>query len=222
MNSTPAAIPVRYASCLGDIETSNIMQKIYKLKTTLLKSSLTFVITLLITFLLLAECSCSDSISNAETSQIGNLNGVCVETNVMKQLCQKFSVDSIKDSILLLKAKKIKEHFIHPEYVLYFAEEPIELVGCDFYSIRNVYSPKISEQVLDGLDMSLSNDEQVRIRNRVLKEYMMFQCDKGKNQTEVEMKQPAIYSNSHKNYSPKLLTPSMQEPSNTVSDTTQR
>jgi hypothetical protein len=196
--------------------------KINKLKPTLMKGKLTFVTLLLITLLLLAVCSCSDPFSNAQTSQIGNLNGVCVDNNVMKQMSQKFSVDSIKDSALLLKVKKIKDHFIHPEYVLYFADEPIELVGCDYYSIRNVYSPKISEQVLDGLDMVLSNDEQVRIRNRVLKEYMKFQCDKGRNQTEEEMKEPAIFSDSHKNYSPKMFTPAMEEPSNTVSDTTHR
>ena len=185
-----------------------------------MKGNFTFATMLLINLLLLAVCSCNGSFVNSETSQIGNLNGVCVDTNVMKKLGRKFSIDSLKDSVLLLKVKQIKEHFIHPEYVLYFDEEPIELVGCDFYSIRNVYNAKISEQVLDGLDIVLSNDEQVRIRNRVLKEYLKFQCDKGKNQTELEMTEPAIYSNSHKNYSPKLFTPSMQEPSNTVSDTT--
>lgn len=137
---------------------------------------------------------------NSETSEIGSMSPSCVDSLAWTKICQEHSIDSIKDPELLRKLEQVKNHFIKPEYILYFKDEPEEIIGCDWYSVRVVYNKKISSQTLDGLSPELGNDEQKRIRNRVLKEIMKYQCQEGQLETLQEMGKDVPYSDSHKDY----------------------
>ena len=131
---------------------------------------------------------------NKETSEIANLDISCLDTTAWSSLCNKYNTNNIKDTSLLQGLQYVKEHFIEPTYVLYFDQEPIEIVGCDYYSIRVVFKPNYKNQALDGLSPQLTDQEQVRIRNRILKILMEYQCSEGKIKTEELMKEPAVFS----------------------------
>ena len=135
----------------------------------------------------------------------------CLDSLAWKKICQEYSIDSIKDPMLLSRLDDIKNHFIRPDYILYFKEQPEEIIGCDWYSVRVVYNRDIADQTLTGLDPLLGNDEQKRIRNRVLKEIMRYQCDEGQAETLKEMEKDVPYAKSHKDY-PVKQTPEMTEP----------
>ena len=165
--------------------------------------------TLLIIFTMLVLNSCQ--FSNSETSEIGSMSPTCLDSLAWKKICKEHSIDSIKDPKLLSKLEDVKNHFIKPDYILYFKDGPEEIIGCDWYSIRVVYNEKIADQTLTGIDPFLGNDEQKRIRNRVLKEIMKYQCEEGKKETLEEMKKDVPFSESHKNY-PSKMTPEMTEP----------
>jgi mRNA-degrading endonuclease YafQ of YafQ-DinJ toxin-antitoxin module len=148
---------------------------------------------------------------NSETSEIGSMSPSCLDSLAWTKICQQNSIDSIKDSELLTKLEDVKNHFIKPEYILYFKDEPEEIIGCDWYSIRVVYNKKIANQTLDGLDPLLGNDELKRIRNRVLKEIIKHQCKEGQLETLKEIEKEVPYAESHKDY-PLKQTPEMTEP----------
>jgi len=135
----------------------------------------------------------------------------CLDSLAWKKICQEYSTDSIKKPKLLSKLKDLKNHFIKPKYVLYFKNGPEEIIGCDWYSIRVVYNETIADQTLDGTDPLLGNDEQKRIRNRVFKEIMRYQCKEGKKETLEAMKKDVPFAESHKNY-PLKMRPEMIEP----------
>jgi len=80
---------------------------------------------------------------NAETSEIGTINTTCQSKNVWKALTKKYSTDKIKDSSSIEGLQYVKNHFIKPEYILYFESGSREIVGCDYYTIRVSYNPKI-------------------------------------------------------------------------------
>jgi hypothetical protein len=149
--------------------------------------------------------------ANSETSEIGSMSPNCLDSLAWTKICQEYSIDSIKNPELLAKLEDVKNHFIKPEYILYFQNGPEEIIGCDWYSIRVVYNRKIADQTLDGLDPLLGNDEQKRIRNRVLKEIMKYQCEEGKKETLEEMKKDVPFAESHKDY-PLRMTPEMTNP----------
>lgn len=144
-------------------------------------------------FVILIFSSCSYGV-NKENSQIGDLNSKCLDANTWDRMTEIYAFDDISDLTFLKGLYDIEEHFIKPEYVLYFDDLPKELIGCDSYSIHAVYNPEISEDVLDGLSLELSDKEQIRIRNRVQKALMEFQCEEGKKESTEWMKRPAIYS----------------------------
>jgi hypothetical protein len=154
--------------------------------------------TLLMIFTILVLNSCQ--FSNTETSEIGSMSPTCLDSLAWKKICQEYCIDSIKEPKLLSKLKDVKNHFIKPDYILYFKDEPEEIIGCDWYSIRMVYNEKIAAQTLTGLDPLLGNDEQKRIRNRVLKEIMKYQCDEGKKETLEKMSKDVPFAESHKEY----------------------
>jgi hypothetical protein len=137
---------------------------------------------------------------NSETSEIGTLGPSCLDSLAWTKICQQNSIDSIKDPELLRKLEDVKNHFIKPEYILYFKDEPEEIIGCDWYSVRVVYNKRISYHTLDGLSPQLGNDEQKRIRNRVLQELMKYQCQEGQLETLREMEKDVPYAESHKDY----------------------
>lgn len=148
---------------------------------------------------------------NSETSEIGTMSPSCLDSLAWTKVCQQYSIDSIKDPELLRKMEDLKNHFIKPKYILYFKDEPEELIGCDWYSVRVVYNKKIANQTLDGLSHQLGNDEQKRIRNRVLNEIMKYQCKEGQLETLKEMEKEVPYAKSHKDY-PLKQTPEMTQP----------
>jgi len=134
---------------------------------------------------------------NPETSQIGDLNDKCLEKNAWKKMVELYSIKNITDTNFLKKVDDVKNHFIKPDYILYFSEIPKEIIGCDYHSIRAVYNPQTADQVLSGLSPQLSDKEQIRIRNRVQKALMEYQCEEGKMISEEWMKKPAIFSKEY-------------------------
>jgi hypothetical protein len=136
---------------------------------------------------------------NSETSQIGDLNSKCLSRNAWDSICNEYSITKISDSIFINGLKEVQNHFIKPEYILYFDSEPKELVGCDYSSVRVVYNPKITDFALDGLSPQLSDKEQVRIRNRVQYLLIKYQCKDGKVESLESMKEPAIFSKEYYN-----------------------
>lgn len=147
---------------------------------------------------------------NSETSEIGSMSPICLDSLAWKKICLEYSVDSIKKPKLLKRLKDIKNHFIKPDYILYFKEEPEEIIGCNWSAIRVVYNEKIADQPLTGLDPFLGNEEQKRIRNRVLKELIKYQCEEGKKETLKEMEKEVPFADSHKDY-PLKIAPEMME-----------
>ena len=134
---------------------------------------------------------------NAETSEIGSLNDRCLEGGAWEKLSGKYSVTSIKDSAFLEGLAEVKNHFSTPEYILYFEEEPREIVGCSWSAVRVVFNPKLAYWPIDGLTPQLSDQEQVRVRNRVQNALMEYQCAEGKAESRELMKAPAVYSNEY-------------------------
>ena len=137
---------------------------------------------------------------NSETSQIGNMNPTCLDSLAWKSMCEEHSIENITDSNLISRVEDIKNHFIKPDYILYFDEEPKEIIGCDWYSIRVVYNENIADQLLTGISPLLGNDDQKRIRNRVLAEIMKHQCEEGKKETLEAMKKEVPFADLHENY----------------------
>ena len=134
---------------------------------------------------------------NSKTSQIGDLNDKCLEKNAWDSLCKAYSYENISDSNMIKRVEDIRNHFIKPEYILYFNDEPKEIIGCNYYSVRAVYNPTIMDQVLNGLSPQLSDKEQIRIRNRVQKALMEYQCEEGKAESLEWMQKPAIFSEEY-------------------------
>lgn len=146
---------------------------------------------------------------NSETSEIGSIEALCLDSKAWPKICEEHSPNNISNEEWLLKVEDVKEHFSKPTYILYFMEDPQEIIGCDAYSVRVVYNPELVDQVLTGLSPLLGNSEQKRIRNRVLSEIMKYQCQDGKAKTLANMKKDVPYSESHKAY-PLSATPEME------------
>ena len=134
---------------------------------------------------------------NSETSQIGDINSNCLTKNAWKEIQNEYSTEKINDSTFQEGLKHIENHFIKPEYIIYFKDEPKEIVGFDSYSIRVVYNPKIADFGVDGLSPQLSDKEQIRIRNRVLKLIKEYSCEEGKKAITKDMNEPAIFSKEY-------------------------
>jgi hypothetical protein len=126
---------------------------------------------------------------NEKTSRISYLNTNCISSNAWDDIKEKYSTESMVDSVWL-KAVHAFEEKPFPTTVLYFKENPEELIGVEYSSVRYVYNPKIKDQVLDGLSSDLSDKEQKRIRNRVQNILMEYQCEAGKKEALELMKEP--------------------------------
>lgn len=151
---------------------------------------------------------------NSETSQIGDINSTCQSKNAWEKIVKEYSTDKIKDSSFIeglegystdkikdssfiIGLKEVQNHFIKPEYILYFENGPKEIIGCDWNSVRVAYNPNISASSVNGLSSELSDEEQVRIRNRVLKLLYQYECPEGKKILLKEMKKPAIFGKEY-------------------------
>jgi len=118
--------------------------------------------------------------------------------NAWQEIEKTHGIDSITDTELLKEIQTLRNHFMKPEYIVYFKEGPEELIACDYYAIRAVYNRNICDDVLDGLSPQLSNEEQMRVRNRVLALIKNYQCEEGAKRTELDMQEPAVYSKAYK------------------------
>ena len=119
---------------------------------------------------------------NKETTEIGTLNTTCLADNAWDSLCEIYSVQNIKDTIFSSHLNEIKNHFINPNYILYFDTNAKEIIGCDYYSVRVVYNPNIADYSVSGLDSILSDEEQMRIRNRIQGLLIKYQCKAGQKE----------------------------------------
>lgn len=121
---------------------------------------------------------------NERTSHICNFNTTCVKKDAWAEIFRQYPVSEVSDSIWLLNLKKFKDQ-VFPSDVLYFAENPRELIGIDqnHSSVRYVYNPLISDQILDGLSPQLNAVEKKRIAKRIQTIVMQYQCEKGKNES---------------------------------------
>ncbi len=146
--------------------------------------------------LLISLCACNYGV-NSKTSQIGNLNDKCLNKQAWENLTELYSPENIKDSNFAKRVDDLRNHFTKPKYILYFDESPKEIIACDHYSVRAAYTPAIADQVIDGLSPQLSDNEQIRIRNRVQKALMKYQCPEGKLESIKWMKRPAIFSEEY-------------------------
>ena len=134
---------------------------------------------------------------NSETSQIGDINSTCQSNMAWEKIVKEYSTDKIKDSSFIEGLKDVQNHFLKPDYILYFESGPQEIIGCDWYSVRVAYNPKIFASSINGLTPALSDKEQVRIRNRVLKLLYQYECTEGKKILLKEMKEPAIFGKEY-------------------------
>ena len=134
---------------------------------------------------------------NSETSEIGDTYYTCRNENAWIEISKQYSTDQIKDSIFLEGLKDVENHFLKPDYIIYFKSEPREIVGISNQVIRVAFNPKIFDGSIDGLSPSLSDKEQVRIRNRVLKLLYKYECPEGKIQILKALKEPAIFGKEY-------------------------
>ncbi|MES2545017.1 MAG: hypothetical protein V4548_09040 [Bacteroidota bacterium] len=134
---------------------------------------------------------------NSETSEIGSINTTCQSKGAWEEITKEYSTDKIQDSNFIEGLNYVKNHFIKPKYILYFENSPREIIGCDYYSVRVAYNPKIFAGDTDGLTPSLSDVEQVRIRNRILKVLYKYECPEGKKILLKKMKEPAIFGKEY-------------------------
>lgn len=118
---------------------------------------------------------------NEKTSEISTLNTNCLSSNAWDEISREYSTDKIVSPKFIKKLEGFKNQTFSSE-VLYFGKNPEELIGVDdeLYSIRYVYNPKISNQILNGLSPQLKDIEKKRIRKRIQTLLMKYQCEKGK------------------------------------------
>jgi len=135
---------------------------------------------------------------NRETSEIGSMAPECLSEDAWKDAMKKYPTEKITDSVFLEGLKQVQNHFIKPDYILYFDQEPKEIIGCDWYSVRVAFNPKIFDFAsVCGLSGELSDKEQIRIRNRVFKVLMEYQCEEGKAAMRKAMAEPAVFSEEY-------------------------
>lgn len=123
---------------------------------------------------------------NEKTTQIAYINNTCLQKNAWDSIISIYSTKKISDSIFSSAIADFK-NVSFPVSIIYFEQEPKELIGFDYSSIRYVFNPLISHQILDGLSPELKVEEKKRIRNRIQKILVMYQCEAGKKEAEVLM-----------------------------------
>lgn len=136
-------------------------------------------------FMYICFTSCGYGV-NDKTTQISYINNTCLKKNAWDTIINIYSSKKITDSIFM-KALSNFKNTSFPVSVIYFEQGPKELIGFDYSSIRYVFNPLISNQILDGLSPKLNESEKKRIRNRVQKILLEYQCAEGKKEAEILM-----------------------------------
>ena len=124
---------------------------------------------------------------NEKTTHIAYINNTCLQKNAWDSIKSIYSTSMIGDTVFLEALSGFKQ-VSFPVSLIYFNEEPRELIGVEYSSIRYVFNPLISPQILDGLSPELKEAEKKRIRTRVQKILMNYQCEEGRKEAEILMK----------------------------------
>jgi hypothetical protein len=125
---------------------------------------------------------------NEKTTQIAYINNRCLSKFGWDSIQAKYTVNNITDSAFLNALNDFKS-VSFPVSLIYLSEEPAEIIGFDYSSIRYVFNPKIDSKILDGLSEELNEKEKKRIRKRVQKLLMEYQCEEGKQEARNLMDQ---------------------------------
>ena len=134
---------------------------------------------LIVSISLLIACSYG---VNESTSEIAYINNKCIAKNAWDSIISIHSVDKIKDSIFFKALVDFKD-VSFPVSLIYLSQEPKEIIGVTYSSVRYVFNPKIdSTMILDGHSIVLKEEQKKRIRNRVQKLLMEYQCEAGKKE----------------------------------------
>lgn len=117
---------------------------------------------------------------NEEVPSIELLNTDCLKSNAWDEIVERYSPVAIVDSTFMVKADMLREMPFYTN-VLYFSEDPQELVGMspNFYFIKYVYNPQISSDIVDGLSPEMTEKERERIQNRIQRLLIPYQCEEG-------------------------------------------
>ena len=130
--------------------------------------------------------SCARFLINKESPIIGSVYGECLENHAWDSLFSRFSTKKIKDTIIYDAFLEFDNQVFKCD-VLYFEEEPLELIGIDSDMIRYVYNPNVSSEILSGFN--LEEKEKNRIANRVQSLLIEFQCEEGRKQSLKKIKE---------------------------------
>jgi hypothetical protein len=121
---------------------------------------------------------------NEKTSQIGWVDNTCQSKFAWDSILAKNPIGNIKDSLFLNALDNFK-NVPYPVSLVYLSQEPKEIIGVTYSSVRYVFNPKIdSTMILDGLSAELKESEKKRILKRVQKLLMEYQCEEGKKESE--------------------------------------
>lgn len=131
-------------------------------------------------FIIILTSSCN--LENNKSTAIDMIHDDCIADSAMDILCERYSIKSIKDSIFNKKLKEMNKRAFKTR-VLYFKNNPEEIIGIDRYLIMYVYNPSLSSNVLCGLNDEVTEKERNRIFIRIQKLLLEFQCEKGKNES---------------------------------------
>jgi len=123
---------------------------------------------------------------NEKTTHIAYINNTCLRNNAWDTIINIYSTENVTDSLFTEALTEFKKTSF-PVSVIYFKQEPKELIGVDYSSIRYVFNPAIKNQILNGLSPELKEEEKKRIRDRVQRVLMEFQCETGKKEAKILM-----------------------------------
>lgn len=116
---------------------------------------------------------------NKKSSEIASLNYDC-GTYEWNQILSDFSTSYFSNNITKQAVEDFKN--MHFKVDLIYLEEPHEIIGVseDHYTIRYIYNPIISDQILDGLSSQLTKSEKQRIKNRIARIIEEYGCNTNK------------------------------------------
>jgi hypothetical protein len=110
------------------------------------------------------------------------------------EIYESYSVKkvNVSNQTMLNGINQFKSQLYETE-LIYFKSGPEEIIGVTKTSVRYVFNPKLSDRVLDGFDRKLSLNEKIRIRDRVQKVIMNYQCDEGLQRSYDLLEEKEVY-----------------------------
>lgn len=108
---------------------------------------------------------------NDKTTEIGYfLEGTTLDTVKVRKVINAYQLPENMDAEWHRKLSEIKKLPFKTD-VLYFEEEPEELIAVNFpaHCIRYLYNPEISNDVIAGMSSMLDSANKERIKNRIIR-----------------------------------------------------